>query len=331
MPDFDTPVPISVAIELAVGDVRLSASDRADTVVHVRPADESHEPDIRAAEQTRVEYAAGRLLVAGPKSRGLGLFGKPGSVDVAIELPAGSHLHADTGVAGFHATGRLGECRVKTGVGDLDFGETGALGLSTGAGAITVDRVDGPAEVSTGSGRVRLGGIAGSAVVKNSNGDVRIGEVAADLRVSTANGDIAVDRAGAGVTARSARGDVRIGELQRGSVSLKTGFGEIEIGVHDGTAARLDVSTQFGHVRNLMDAASSPGPSDEIAEVRARTSYGDIVIRHSGEPDPVSPSGSARTSASPSGSARTSASPSGSARTSASPSGSAQTFPGEER
>ena len=46
---------------------------------------------------------------------------------------------------------------------------------------------------------------------------------------------------------------------QRGSVSLKTGFGEIEIGIHAGTAARLDVSTQFGHVRNLMDAASAPG------------------------------------------------------------------------
>ena len=99
MPAFDTLEPISVAIELAVGDVRLDASDRADTVVHVRPADESHEPDVRAAEQTRVEYAAGRLLVAAPKSRGRSLFGKPGSIDVAIELPAGSQLHADTGAA----------------------------------------------------------------------------------------------------------------------------------------------------------------------------------------------------------------------------------------
>ena len=339
MPAFDTPEPISVTIELPVGDVRVSASDRADTVVHVRPADESHEPDVRAAEQTRVEYAAGRLLVAAPKPRGLGLFGKPGSIDVAIELPAGSHLHAETGAAGFHATGRLGECRVKTGAGDLDFGETGVLGLSTGAGAITVDRVAGPAEVSTGagaitvdhvagsaavstgSGRVRLGEITGGAVVKNSNGDVRIGEIAADLQVNVANGDIMVDRAGAGITARSARGDVRIGDLQRGSASLKTGFGEIEIGIHAGTAARVDASTQFGHVRNLMDAAASPGPSDEIAEVRARTSYGDIVIRHSGEPDPASPSGSARTFPSPSGSARTFPSPAGSARTS----------PGEER
>ncbi|MGA2826974.1 MAG: DUF4097 family beta strand repeat-containing protein [Streptosporangiaceae bacterium] len=295
MPAFDTPEPISAAIDLAVGDVRVSASDRADTVVRVSPADESHEADVRTAEQTRVEYAAGRLLVAAPKPRALSLFGKPGSIDITIELPAGSHLQGDAGVAAFHGTGRLGECRVKTGVGDLNFGETGALDLNTGAGAIAVDRVAGPAEVSTGSGRVRLGEIAGRAVVKNSNGDVRIGEAAADLRVSTANGDIAVDRAGAGVTARSARGDVRIGDLRRGSVSLRTGFGEIEIGIHAGTAARLDVSTQFGHVRNLMDAAASPGPSDEIAEVRARTSYGDIVIRHSGEREPVSPSGAART------------------------------------
>jgi hypothetical protein len=308
MPVFDTPEPISVAIELPAGDVRVSASDRADTVVDVRPADESHEPDVRAAEQTRVEYAAGRLLVAAPKPRALGLFGKPGSIDVAIELPAGSHLHADTGAAAFHVTGRLGECRVKTGAGDLDFGETGVLGLNTGAGTITVDRVDGPAEVSTGAGaitvdrvagsaevstgagRVRLGEITGSAVIKNASGDVRIGEVAGELRVNLANGDITVDRAGAGITASSARGAVRIGDLARGSASLKTGFGEIEIGIHPGTAARLDVSTQFGHVRTLMDPADSPGPSDEIAEVRARTGFGDIVIRRAGAPDPVSPS-----------------------------------------
>ena len=288
MPAFDTPEPISVAIELAVGDVRVSASDRADTVVHVRPADESHEPDVRAAEQTRVEYAAGRLLVAAPKPRGLSLFGKPGSVDVTIELPAGSHLHGDTGVAAFHGTGRLGECRVKTGVGDLDFGETGALDLNTGAGAITVHRVAGPAEVSTGSGRLQLGEVTGRAVIKNSNGDIRVGDVTAELRAGAANGDIVIDRAGAGVTASSARGDVRIGDFARGPASLKTGFGEIEIGIHAGTAARLDVSTHFGHVRNLMDPADSPGPADEIAEVRARTSYGDIVIRRAGAPDQVS-------------------------------------------
>ena len=58
-------------------------------------------------------------------------------------------------------------------------------------------------------------------------------------------------------------------------------MGEIEVGIHAGTAARLDVHTAFGQIRNQMDAADGPGPSDQAVEVRARTSYGDILIRRS--------------------------------------------------
>src|SRR5579859_7898408 len=82
MPTFDTPEPISAVVELAVGDASITASDRTDTIVQVRPSDGSNDADVRAAEQTRVEYAAGRLLVKAPKQRGLGLFGKTGSVDL---------------------------------------------------------------------------------------------------------------------------------------------------------------------------------------------------------------------------------------------------------
>jgi hypothetical protein len=281
MPAFDTPEPISVTIDLVVGDARITASDRGDTVVEVRPSDGSHEPDVRAAEQTRVEYTTGRLLVKAPHQRGLGLFGKPGSIDVTIGLPAGSRLQGDAAAAAFHGVGCLGECRVKTAAGNIEFDHTGPLDLSTGAGAVVVNRVEGHAEVSTGSGRVRLREIDGSAVIKNSNGDSWVGEIAGDLRVNAANGSISVDRAKAGITASTANGDVRIGDVARGSASLKTSFGEIEIGIHAGTAARLDVHTQFGRVHNQMEAADGPGPSDETVEVRARTSYGDIVIRRS--------------------------------------------------
>ena len=141
MPTFDTPEPISVTIDLGLGDIRIAASDRADTAVDVRPTNPARESDVRAAEQTRVEYAAGRLLVSGPKQRGLGVFGRPGSVDLAIELPAGSHLSGEAGAAAFHCQGRLGAFQVRTGLGD-----------------ITVDRAAGPAEVSTGTGKIRLGG-----------------------------------------------------------------------------------------------------------------------------------------------------------------------------
>ena len=281
MPAFDTPEPISATIDLVAGDARITAGDRDDTVVQIQPSDISHEPDVRAAGQTRVEYAAGRLLVRAPRQRSLGLFGKPGSIDVTIELPAGSQLQGEASVAAFRCAGLLGECRISTATGDIELDRTGPLDLRTGAGRITVDHVAGHAEISTGSGRVRLGEVDGTAVIKNSNGDSWIGEVNGELRVNAANGDISVDHAGAGLMARTANGDVRIGEITRDAVSLKTAVGEIEIGIRAGTAARLDVSTQFGRVRNHLDAADSPGPSDQTAEVHARTSMGDIVIRRS--------------------------------------------------
>ena len=281
MPTFDTPGPISAVVELPVGDVRITASDRGDTAVEIRPSDESHEPDVRAAEQTRVEYSAGRLLVKAPRQRSLGLFGKPGSVDVTIGLPAGSRVYGEASVAAFHCAGRLGECRVKTAAGDIQLERTGALDLNTGAGAISVDRVAGSAEVSTGSGRVRLREIDGTAVIKNSNGDTWVGEIAGDLRVNSANGSISVDRADADVNASTANGDVRVGGVRRGSASLKTSFGEIEVGIQAGAAARLDVHTAFGRIHNRMDASDGPGPSDDTVEVRARTSYGDIMIHRS--------------------------------------------------
>jgi hypothetical protein len=67
----------------------------------------------------------------------------------------------------------------------------------------------------------------------------------------------------------------------RGSVELGTAYGELEVGVREGTAARLDVRSQFGNVRNLLTASDGPQPSDQRVEVRARTSFGDIVIRRS--------------------------------------------------
>ena len=281
MPIFDTPEPVSAVVELVVGDVSITASDRGDTAVEIRPSDESHEPDVRAAEQTRVEYSAGQLLVKGPKQRSLSLFGKPGSIDVTIGLPTGSQVHGDASVGAFRGAGRLGECRVKLAAGDIQLEHTGPLEVSTGAGAIAVDRAAGPAEVSTGSGRIRLGQIDGTAVIKNSNGDSWIGEVSGDLRVNAANGSISVDHANADVNARSANGDVRVGGVTRGSASLKTSMGEIEVGIGAGTAARLDVHTQFGRIHNQLDSSDGPGASDQTVEVTARTSYGDIVIRRS--------------------------------------------------
>jgi hypothetical protein len=282
MPTFDTPQPISVTVDLGVGDLRIVASDRTDTMVEVRPSDPAKKADMTAAEQTRVEYAGGRLLIKAPRNwRQYTFRGGGESVDVQVELPAGSQLQGETGVAALRCQGRLGECRYKTGVGDIQLDRAGAVQLRTGVGDITVERAGGDAELTTGSGSLRLDGIDGTAVVKNSNGDTWIGRVTGDLRVNAANGRISVDQASGAVAAKSANGDVRLGEVAHGAVLAQTAFGKVEIGIRDGVAAWLDLNTRFGTVRNDLDTADRPAAGEEAVEVRARTSFGDITIHRS--------------------------------------------------
>jgi DUF4097 and DUF4098 domain-containing protein YvlB len=278
MPTFDTPGPISTTIDLAIGDVRISAADRGATIVEVQPSDASNEDDRKAAELTRVEYENEQLLVKAPKLRSW-LSRSGGSIDVTIELPAGSHVHGTLGLGDFHCAGRLGDCQIKTGLGRIGLDRADTLNLKTGAGDISVDRATGRAEVTAGSGNVRLRELDSSAVIKNSNGDTWVGVAAGDLRLNAANGSISVDLAQASVAAKSANGDVRFGEVVRGSVVLETKIGDLEVGIREGTAAWLDVNSQFGHVHNALDAADGPEPSAETVEVRARTSVGEVVIR----------------------------------------------------
>jgi DUF4097 and DUF4098 domain-containing protein YvlB len=279
MPTFETPGPISATIDVVRGDVRINADDRGVTVVDVRPGDASNDEDVKAAERTRVEYANGQLLVRTPKLRSWSIKTAGGSIDVTIELPAGSRVNGAGSLADFRCDGALGDCRIKTGLGHIQLDQADALALTTGIGDISVDRATGHADVTAGSGEVRVRELDGSAVIKSSNGDAWVGVAGGDLRVNAANGGIAVDVARAGVVAKSATGDIRLGEVVRGAVVLETRLGDLEVGIREGTAAWLDVSAKVGKVHNALDAADAPEPSAETVEVRARTSAGDVVIR----------------------------------------------------
>ena len=278
---FDTPEPISATIDVVVGDVRITAAERGDTVVDVRPSDASSEQDVKAAEQTRVEYANGELLVKAPKLRSWSLRSHGGSIDVTIELPAGSRVEGDGGLTDFDTEGPLGDLELKTGLGRIRVDRAAKLSLKSGAGDIVVERATGHADVTSGSGDVRVRALDGTAVIKNSNGDTWVGAAGGELRVKTANGDIAVEQAHAGVGAKSANGGVRLGEVARGSVVLETKIGELEVGISEGSAAWLDVSSGHGRVHNTLAAADAPEPSAETVRVRARTTIGDIVIGRS--------------------------------------------------
>jgi hypothetical protein len=279
MPTFDTPRPITATIDVVVGAVRISAADRDATVVEARPTDSSNAEDVKAAEQTRAEFTNGHLLVRAPKVRSWLPRARGGSVDVTIQLPAGSDVRGAGQLTDFDCEGPLGDCRLRTGLGQIRVDQADALSLKTGIGDISVDRATGHADVTTGSGDVRVRELGAGAVIKNSNGDTWVGEAGGDLRIKAANGSIAVDLARATVGAKSANGDVRVGEAVRDSVVLETHLGDVEVGIRDGTAAWLDVRAAAGRVLNALETAEAPEPSAETVQVRARTSAGNVVIR----------------------------------------------------
>ncbi|WP_367132659.1 DUF4097 domain-containing protein [Saccharothrix sp. HUAS TT1] len=276
MPSFSTSGPIALTLDVVAGGALVVASDRDDVEVGVEPNDPDSARDVKAAEGTEVDFAAGRLTVRTPRSRGL--FGRVGSVDVVVRLPTGSQVTARGSLADFRAEGTLGECRFTTSAGHIRLEGTAALKATTSSGDVAVDLVTGRAELSTGSGELRVGRLDGSGTVKNSNGATRIGEVTGDVQVSAANGDILVGHAGGDVRARTANGHIRLNEVVRGSVVAQTQTGRVEIGVREGTAAWLDVHSAAGRVRTDLASADAPAETDEKVEVRGRTSLGDIVI-----------------------------------------------------
>ena len=276
MPSFDTPEPISANTHVGAGSIRFTAGDRFDTVVEVRPRDPKKDKDVRAAEQTEVTYASGVLTVRTKERR---LVGPGGAVDVTVELPTGSRVDATGSWTQVLGEGRLGEVRVKTSSGDVRLDTTGPLQLTASHGSITVDRVEGLAEITTSSGSVRVGTVDGPAVLKNSHGTTTVGAATGDLRVSGANGDIDITRAEASVVATTAHGTLRVAEVARGTVQLETSYGAIEVGIREGTAAWLDVSSGHGQVRNTLAASEAPEKSEDTVEVRARTRYGNVDVR----------------------------------------------------
>ncbi len=255
MPTFATPGPIAATVQVAGAQVRVTASDRTDTVVLVEPINEASRSDVKVANKTKVDFAGGRLSVKTTVSGD-----KDGSVAITIDLPAGSSLVAYLAHSRVRADGSFGDCE-----------------LHMASGRVQLDRIN-ALQANLAAGEVAIGHIAGRAHIDGARGQVWIGHTSADLVLSSASGSLDIDRADDSVTATTASGAVRIGRMTQGHAKLVNGSGDIEVGISEGTAAHIDVNSERGSVRNAV-AQDNPGQSDAKVSVHARTRHGDIVIR----------------------------------------------------
>lgn len=283
---FPTPSPIAVVLDLYVAEVRFVATDRTDTVIDVRPGDPDRAADVKAAENTRVEYeeATRTLSVTSrkPRSRFVNFSSKPSeSISILIELPTDSAVRGETDLGDFTAEGALGPVALKTDLGAVRLAETGPLNLRNGVGEVTVNSVNGELQLHTSSSDIRIGTVDGAADILNSNGTIRVGLITGAAGVKAANGPVRVDRALSDITASSSNGEVRIGEVVRGKVSATSKNGSVEIGVREGSAAWLELNTTVGRVYNELTSADAPAEDEPVekVEIQAGTKLGDITIR----------------------------------------------------
>lgn len=175
---FDTQSPITATVEVASAEVTVIASDRTDAIVHIHPADPAKKADVRAAEQTQVDFTAGVLTVQTPKTwRTKTAFGGTPSIQVTLEIPTASTLNATAAVGRLIALGPIGESDLEISAGDIH-----------------VERPLGSVKAKTAKGDIRIAEASrGILALETSTGELEVGIRPGSLaRVETnaANGTV---------------------------------------------------------------------------------------------------------------------------------------------
>jgi DUF4097 and DUF4098 domain-containing protein YvlB len=261
MDEFQTPGPVRAVLDVSYGDIIVRASARSTASVDVAPARAGRKADEEAAAGTTARFADGRLEVSTPKQRVLGVLGRLGSVVVTVDLPAGSDLEASLAYGDILTSGPLGRVVARTRAGAVRVEEAASVDLKSSAGDVEAARVVVDGTLAASAGSVRVDDLTGSVHIKCGTGEVSLGRVAGSARVTCPYGSI------------------RVREGVSGSIDLTSTYSDLIVGIAEGTAARLDVSTNYGRIRNELTRSDTPPQASERLEVTARSNYGSVTIR----------------------------------------------------
>ena len=132
----------------------------------------------RTAEQTTVAYADGVLRITTPTPDNK-LFGPSGSLEVTVQLPAGSHVEAKAASAELRGVGRLGDVAFEGAYRQIKIDEAASVRLTAIDGDVEVGRLNGPAEISTARGDIRIAeAVRGTVVLRTQSGDISVAAAA---------------------------------------------------------------------------------------------------------------------------------------------------------
>ncbi|WP_306933591.1 DUF4097 family beta strand repeat-containing protein [Streptomyces luteogriseus] len=193
MQKFNTPTPVTAVLDIPACRIQIIAADRADTAVEVLPANASKSRDVKAAEQTEVVYDDSVLRIKAPEAKNQ-ILGPSGSIEVTVQLPAGSHIEAKAALAEFRGVGRLGDVSFEGAQSAVKLDEAASARLTLQSGDVSVGRLGGPAQISTQKGDLRIAeATRGTVTLRTESGEISVGAargVSASLDAGTSYGRI---------------------------------------------------------------------------------------------------------------------------------------------
>jgi DUF4097 and DUF4098 domain-containing protein YvlB len=259
---FDTPGPVSLAIELGAGDIEVRATDVPRTLVRVTGYPKDQPPRVTCDPTPDGGH---RVVVEHRLKKTWGFsFGK--GVDVEVQVPTGARVDGSSGAADVEAIGTFSSLSIRTGAGDIRF-----------------ENVTGDVQIACASGDVDGRSVGGHLSVKGASGDIEVGRVGQGLTVRSASGDIDVGALDGSSVITVGSGDIELRDVGAGRVEIRAVAGDVDIGVREGLGVWLDVASSSGDVHSSLDSPDRDEPREEPQlELAVHTVSGDVDIRRAG-------------------------------------------------
>lgn len=243
---FDTPAPVELDVHVPIGDIDIETIDGDESFVTITGSE-------KALAQMRVELEGRKLIVAMKGKHPFGItisigdfnFGS-GGLHVKAKVPHSSLAAITTATADTKLRGRFASLNAKSASGDL----------------------------------VVTGEIEGDTNLKIVSGDVRLGHVGGDLRATTVSGDVTARSIEGSVELKSVSGDVRFDSVRKGTVTVQSVSGDIDVGVAPGTNLDVDAGSVSGDLTSEVPLGSEPGGTSDgpMLVVRGKTISGDFRV-----------------------------------------------------
>jgi DUF4097 and DUF4098 domain-containing protein YvlB len=104
-------------------------------------------------------------------------------------------------------------------------------------------------EARTGSGDIEIAQAAGDVQAATGSGDIDVDRAGGNLVATTGSGDIHASAVGGALKARTGSGNVEVTQVDRAEVEVRTGSGDVAVGLDSNAAFNLSARTGSGSIK----------------------------------------------------------------------------------